>query len=535
MAALHSATFKRGPAEGPYDAVVVGGGAVGGFAALLLTEAGLRVLVLDAGVARSPLRKPLHWAVGRVVRRLADPSGMRFISPKLAYRGRAVLKILARRRQPIQSRCYAWERAPDAFVDDIECPYTTPPDKPFDWFRSRQLGGRLALPGHGRQYYRFSREDLSPADCLSPAWPFPPEELDPWYAQIERRLKLTGALDNIPHLPDSEIADIVVPTPAEAAAAEKLRARWPDIRIAAGRFAPPLNTLALASLSGRLRIRQGAIVRNVEVSESGRVRGVTWIDQATGAEMQTAAPVVFLCASTLETTRILMLSRSERSPNGLGGASKVLGHFLMDHLKIQADGIGPALPPGPIPQEGRCLYLPRFDTREAQTEMLGRSFVPGRGFGIQFYQSPALGRQSYFIAVAFAEMLPRFENKVEIDRSRKDAWGIPILHIDCSYSEAELAMAEQQILALRELAEAIGTSPITVDTAPKAPGGASHECGTARMGADAGNSVLNPHNECWDARGLYVTDGACFPSQGSQNPTLTMLALTARASHHLLR
>jgi choline dehydrogenase-like flavoprotein len=525
---LRATTLQALRAEDRHDAVVVGAGAAGGMAALRLTEAGLRVLVLDAGLKPSPLCSPLEWMIGGLVSRLADPAGMRFIPPRLAYKGRAVLKILARRRQPIQSRCYAWERAPLAFVDDIDCPYTTPPERPFVWLRARQPGGRMTIPGHGRQYYRFGSDDFTPSDGLSPAWPLQPGELDPWYAMVERRLGLTGAREGLPWLPDSELATSIEPTPAEAATRRAVAARWPAARPVHGRYAAPLDSLEIAAATGRLLLRNGAIAREIEVDDAGRVRGVAWIDQKTGAQMRACAPVVFLCASALESTRLLLLSRTPRCPNGLGAASGVLGRGLMDHVMIKAEGTGPRLPPGPLPTDGRCLYLPRFDARELPEP------ARGRGFGVQLYQFPAPGDRSYFIAVAFAEMLPRPENRVTLDANQCDAWGIPTLRIDCTYSQAELSRAREQTAALRALAEVADATVTGIDDVPPPPGSANHECGTARMGSQPGNSVLDPHNQCWDARGLYVTDGACFPSQGSQNPTLTILALTARACDHAL-
>jgi choline dehydrogenase-like flavoprotein len=151
------------------------------------------------------------------------------------------------------------------------------------------------------------------------------------------------------------------------------------------------------------------------------------------------------------------------------------------------------------------------------------------------YQTPARGQRSYFNAASFAEMLPQPENRVTLDPERRDAWGIPVLRIDCAHGDGELIRAREQIAALRELAKVVGVTLTEIDEAPGPPGIAIHECGTARMGSDPASSVLDPHNQCWEAQGLYVTDGACFPSQGSQNPTLTILALTARACDHALR
>jgi choline dehydrogenase-like flavoprotein len=513
-AALRATTRQDLRGAGSFDALVIGNGAAGGLAALLLTEAGLRVLVLEAGSAGSPRRSLSRWLIRSTVARLL---------------GSSAVEALDRRRQPIQSRCHVWSLGPEAFVDDFDCPFTTPPDRPFVWVRARQLGGRMVIPGHGRQYYRLGPDDFAPADGLSLPWPLHPGELDPWYALVERRLGLVGAREGLPWLPDGELANVIEPTAAEAELQRGISTRWPRYKSVLARFAPPLDTLEAAARTKRLLIREGAIVREIEVDGSGRVRGVVWLDQRKRTAERTPAPLVFLCASTLESTRVLLLSHSSRSTSGLGAASGVLGRCLMDHVKIQAVGDGPPLAPGPPQEVGRCLYLPRFDARELPAPR------PGRGFGVQLYQHPAGRERSYFSANSFAEMLPREENRVTLDPRRRDAWGIPVLHIDCSHGEIELVRAREQSAALRALADVAGVTLTRIDEVPAPPGASIHECGTARMGSDPANSVLDPHNQCWEAQGLYVTDGACFPSQGSQNPTLTILALTARACDHALR
>jgi choline dehydrogenase-like flavoprotein len=513
-AALRATTLEVARDATCYDAIVVGAGAAGGLAACLLTEAGLRVLVLDAGVVRSPAHLFSRWLVRGFTRRIL---------------GCAALVAIDRRRHAIQRQCYAYPLAPHAFVDDLDCPYVTPPDHPFVWLRARQLGGRWTVSGHGRQYYRLGPTDFTAPDGRSLPWPLQPGELDPWYAAIERRLGIAGRRDNLSWLPDSELSTILEPTAAEAALQAAITERWPSARPVMGRFAPPLDTLETAADTGRLLIRTGAIAREIEVDNSGRVRGVVWIDQRSRKEERAHAPLVFLCASALESTRLLLLSRSARSPNGLGGKSGVLGHYLVDHMALRVEGIGPPLLPGSREEDGRCLYLPRFDARDLSTPL------PDRGFGVQVMQtSPSEGR-SRFLAVSFAEMLPRSENRVMLDPKLRDAWGIPALHIDCSHNDADLSLARDQALALRQLAEVAGVTVTHIDEMPGPPGISNHECGTARMGSDPASSVLDPYNECWEARGLFVTDGACFPSQGTQNPTLTILALTARACDHVLR
>jgi choline dehydrogenase-like flavoprotein len=498
---------------GAYDVLVVGAGAAGGLAAQLLTEAGLRVLVLDAGAPKSQR--------GFFSRRLIR-------SAILRLRGPAGVDAFDRKRQPVQSRCYVWSLAPGAFVDDFDCPYVTPADRPFIWVRCRQLGGRMMIPGHGQQYYRLGSSDFAPADGLSPAWPLRPGELDPWYSLVERRLELFGTRDGLPWLPDSEIAHVLERSPAEAELQCAISTRWPGYRSVLARFGDPFNALDAAARTGRLLVYQGAIVREVVVDRSGRVRGVVWLDQRTRSVERASAPLVFLCASTLESTRVLLLSRSSQGTGGLGASSGVLGRHLMDHVMVRGGGQGPPVLPGAAHKKGRCLYLPRFDARE-----LGPPRA-GRGFGVQLYQGPA-GTDSYLAAASFAEMLPRPENRVTLDPERRDAWGIPVLRIECAFSEAELARAHEQAIALRALAEVVGVTITWIEEPPLPPGSAMHECGTARMGSDPATSVLDSYNQCWEAQGLYVTDGACFPSQGSQNPTLTILALTARACDHAQR
>jgi choline dehydrogenase-like flavoprotein len=446
-AAIESATLDQIERPGRHDAVVIGGGAAGGLAAALLTQAGLRVLVLDAGW-RAPFRKaPLRRSIAMALAMLAHPKAIALMPPSLRWKGERALRLMGQIRQPVQSSCYAWPSAVEQFVDDRECPYDTPPGQPYQWIRARGLGGRML-------------------------------------------------------------------------------ARYPNAEAILGRFAPPMASLAEAAASGRLLCRTGAIVRHIELDEQGRAAGVVFHDRRAGSLKAARAPLIFLCASTLESTRILLTSRSDRHPEGIGGSSGCLGRHLMDHVTIKAEGIGPAIAATHSTHEmGPCVYLPRFNGRASGDQ------GAERGFGIRVYQSPAPGSASYFTAVADAEMLPRPKNRVTLS-SRRDAWGLPTLHIACSYDAAELEVTKMQVEALRDLADIAGARLHGyLDTLP-IPGSSIHECGTARMGSDPGQSVLDPFNECWDAKGLFVTDGAAFPSLGLQNPTLTILALTARACHH---
>jgi choline dehydrogenase-like flavoprotein len=523
---LQSTTLDALEATGSHDAIVIGAGAAGGLAAMLLAESGLRVLVLDAGLPRSRLQAPLRKLLGRLSSLLSTTEGLKFFPPALVPAARAGAMLLGKWRQPIQSQCMTWMMSPNSFVDDYDCPYVTPTDHPFLWVRVRMLGGRVAVPGHGRQYYRLGPDDFNPPDGLSPPWPLNPGELDPWYASVERRLKLSGMRDNIPGLSDSELTDYLTLTENEIELRDKILARWPSVRAVAGRYSPPLDSLERAAQTGRLQCRQGAIAHQVRVDNSGNVCGVVWIDHQSGRECESSAPLVFLCASALESTRILLLSHSRRGAEGLGTSSGSLGSYLMDHVLVSADGTGHFHSSTLGQRSNRCLYLPRFDAREANLPSYRR------GYGVQVYEFAGPAGQTHFAALSFGEMIPRRENRVTVDPFRRDKWGIPILRIHCAYSDTEFACARDQTQGLRELAALAHVNITRINETPAPPGSSYHECGTARMGTDPSNSVLDPNNQCWDARGLYVTDGACFPSQGTQNPTLTILALTARACSH---
>ena len=525
---LDATSLEAAKASGAHDAVVIGAGGAGGLAALLLAEAGLRVLVLDAGKPSRAAGVSHRVPTTRLLRHLSGPAGLKLIPRSLVPLGRLALRTLGRWRYPIQSQCAAWARSPGGFVDDRECPYIMPREHPFLWLRSRQLGGRMALAGHGRQYYRLSHDDFSRQDGLSSPWPFAPGELDSWYEKVEQRLDLSGTYDGVPWQPDSRLSHVLEPFQHEAALMKAIATRWPGTKPMLGRFAPPMNALEQAALTGRLSCRQGAVVREIEVDKTGSVSGVTWIDHATRSEARVAARLVFLCSSALESTRILMLSRGPDGTAGIGSSSGVLGRGLMDHILVTAWASAPPLAPDTQAIDGRSVYLPRFDARCAAAPT-------GRGFGVQAYQFPARSGRSHFIAGVYGEMLPKEDNRVSLAPGKRDAWGIPVLRIDCRYGATELSQAREQAKAALELIEAAGASLDRLGKVPEPLGSASHECGTARMGSAPKNSVLDLFNQCWEARGLYVTDGACFPSQGSQNPTLTILALTARACDHALR
>lgn len=521
-----------GPQSAPqdYDAIIVGAGAAGGLAARLLSDAGWRILVLDAGWTppfwRAPFRRSVAWLVGT----MANPEAIRILPQKLIWKGRQALKFLGRVRQPVQTKCFAWERMPGAFVDDVDNPYEQSKDAPFDWLRTRQVGGRMIVPGHGRQYYRLSDDELQPGDDLSAPWPFSSDEISPWYTFVEQKLNLTGSKDGLACLPDSHISVPIAANASEQELQDKLQARWPNAKSVLGRYSAPLSQADLTGDGSPVSYQRGAIAKRLVCNDKGEISGVEWHDARTGRTCEATAGTVFVCASAFESVRLLMLSATEQAPDGLGGSSGVLGRYIMDHVLVRAEGEGGPLPGEPVDMEdGRCVYLPRFDQRDPGSEGVKR------GFGVQVYRASGRPGQSYFTVVSFGEMLPRAENRITLSETETDAWGIPVPEIHCVHGPHEKSLAEAQRDAVCDLAEQVGATLHQVDETAATPGTAAHECGGARMGVDPDSSVLDPYNQCWGTKGLYVTDGSAFPSQGAQNPTLTIMALTARACDHAIR
>ena len=223
----------------------------------------------------------------------------------------------------------------------------------------------MVIPNHGKQYYRLTPRDLAPDDKLGPVWPFEYAELEPWYEEVERRLDLSGTVEDFPWFPMCKIKHPLELTRAEEELRSRIKSRWPNSRPILGTSAPPMDCLEAAAATRRLSVRTGAIVREIEVDESGHVRGVVWIDEQHKTEIHTSARLVFLCASALESTRILLLSRSPSHPLGLGANSGVLGCYLMDHVRVKGEGVAPELESDFAADVVRCIYLPRFDARRS--------------------------------------------------------------------------------------------------------------------------------------------------------------------------
>ncbi|MBI1252719.1 MAG: FAD-binding protein [Hyphomonas sp.] len=504
-----------------YDAIVVGSGAAGGVAAWRLCSLGLKVLVLEAGQLPENVHRPLTAAVSAAMNALLNSGIDNRLSPTVLRVCEKALRLAGRIRQPVQSRCFAWALSPQCLVDDVDCPYISDSEEPFHWYRSRQPGGRMLVPGHGRQYYRLGGMDGQASKAGLPVWPFDSMELDPSYRIIERTLGLRGGEDSVNSIPGRELSEALPLSSAEKKIISTLKNRWPGAKPILGHYAPPAAWLDLAAATGRLRGRAGAVVRQVLYSASGAAEGVEWFDCGTGQIETASAPIVFLCASAIESTRILMLSAGGTKAEAVGMHSPALGRYLMDHAVMSAVGYSNSLPDlaGQSVEPGRCIYVPPLDEE-------------GGPFGIQVHIHPRSASNARVDIVSFADVLPDAENRVLLELTRTDAYGVPVPRIRFRYSDAQRAIGRRQSEIIQQISEDLGLDHLSQTRKLAAPGTGIHECGTARMGSDPATSVVDPHNECWDVKGLYVTDGACFPRVDVHNPTLTIMALTARAADH---
>jgi len=486
-----------------FDAIVVGSGATGGWAAKELAASGLRVCVLEAGPLFEHMRR----------RSSAEPFEKRFA---------------IQTRLPI---CSAPHR--HLFVDDVDHPYTTPDDRPFTWIRGRVVGGRMRT--WGRVSLRISEHDLTAPerDGIGEPWPISYAELAPFYDEVETFLEVAGSREQLPWLPDGQfVAPVCEATDGFQRLRGVVQERFSGMRAIPGRVAlgEAAATLGAALATGNVTLRTDAIACRVLADRDGRrARGIAFVDRVTKQTHEVLGRVVVLAASAIETARLLLLS----APGGLGNASDVLGRNLMDHVQVSAGGTMPGLRPAADAQDlaGTC-YIPRF------RNVGGASAAFARGYGIHAnVQGSAFGGAGpvFFYLMGMGEMLPNRDNRVTLDPEVVDAWGIPAARISCAHGENEVAMAKDQQAVLAELVAALGFELFPGHELARAvPGATVHEVGTARMGASPKTSYLNAHNQAWEVPNLYVVDGSCFTTSSWQSPTLTMMALAVRAARHIV-
>jgi choline dehydrogenase-like flavoprotein len=549
--------------QSPYDVCIVGSGAGGGMAAHTLTQAGARVVLLEAG--------PLWFAT--------EDSAML----EWAYQS-------PRRGASTKERQFGeFDAALGGFSIEGE-PYTRAPGTKFDWFRSRMLGGRT---NHwGRISLRFGPYDFrrKSLDGLGDDWPITYDDVKPYYDRVDRLIGLFGSKENLPNEPDG----IFQPPPRPRCyellvkqAADRLNVTCIPSRLSIitrplnGRpachycgqcsrgcrtnanFSSPSVLLKPALDTGRLTIIPNAMAREVLTDDRGLATGVAYIDKASGQELAVRARVVVLAASALESARLLLNSKSSRFPQGLANSSGVVGKYITDTTGADLAGIIPRLADGLPHNEdgvgGMHLYMPWWldnktldFPRGYHIEVWGGRGMPSYGFmgGIQRY--PGGGgygatlkdtyRRYYGSVVGFSgrgEMIPNDDSYCEIDPDTVDRWGIPVLRFHWKWSDHEVRQVRHMMDTFEALIQQMGGTllwdkPGAKDDYGIATGGSIiHELGAVRMGADPKTSVLNPHCQAWDVKNLFVADGGPFVSQADKNPTWTILALSMRTSDYI--
>ena len=547
-----------------YDVLIVGSGASGGWVAKEVAERGLSVLMLEAGPPRVPTRDFTEhvWPY------------------QLKFRGFGDQQRLLE-NQPVQRLCYACdEYSHQFFVNDHENPYTFPADKPFMWIRGRQVGGKTFC--WARESYRYSDYEFKAAsrDGYGEDWPISYKELEPYYDRVESFIGVSASREGLAQFPDGQFLPPMALSCGAAQAQQVIGQKFgwrvmPD-RVAvltvphrgrpachycdecqrgcftASYFNSPSVTLPAAARTGKMTLVSDAVVSHVLMNRSGQAEGVHYIDRSTHQHREAYARVVVLAAAALESTRILLNSRSSQFPQGVGNHEGVLGHYLMDHFTIEGGGgLMPGLASSKREPVGRpCGFIIpkyanvgtnrnssflrgyRFDGDGSQ-ELYGHAFLLPE-YGDAWRQKVRSDIPYYFGIGAQGECLPRKDNYVALDPHKKDTWGIPVLHIVSSYGENEHAMAKAMRADLSAILDEMKLSEINPPSERLSVFGKNiHECGTARMGNDPKTSVVDRNCKVHGVRNLFVSDGAVFVTQGCYEPTLTIMAISARVGEHI--
>lgn len=547
-----------------YDAIVIGSGISGGWAAKELCENGLKTLVLERG---------------RIVEHVVDYPTMNHDPWDLDMRGALGSEDL--KKHSVGARAgFVGAYNHHFYANDQENPYTEV--KPFLWVRAHQMGGRSLL--WGKQCYRWSELDFeaNAKDGHGIDWPIRYRDIEPWYTYVEKFAGISGEAMGLPQLPDSHFLPPMELNCVEKELKGRIEKEFPGRNLIIGRVAhltEPLNgrgqcqfrnrcdrgcpygayfssnavTLPAAHSTGNLTIRPYSIVQSIIYDDQkGKATGVRIIDSETNEAVEFHARVIFCNASTLGTTQILLNSTSGRFENGLGNDSGELGHNLMDHTyRVGAmgkvDGFEENYYKGRRPNG---IYIPRYVNISEETKsdkfLRGFGYQGGAGrsnwaaganlesFGADFKDGLMKPGPWEFFITGFAECLPYHDNKVSLDTGNLDKWGQPTLAIDCEFKENEKALNRQIQEDAVEMLERSNVKEVVGFDNDHEPGYGIHEMGTARMGRDPKTSVLNGTNQVHACKNVFVTDGACMTSSSCVNPSLTYMAITARAANHAI-
>ncbi|MBB5646140.1 GMC oxidoreductase [Pedobacter cryoconitis] len=544
--------------DSTYDAIVVGSGISGGWAAKELCEKGLKVLMLERGGPYDHIKDY----------KTAQKNPWEF-----EHRGATTAE--QKKKYPVIHRGWAANEAVmDGWANEQDCPYTE--TKPFTWWRSYRMGGRSIL--WGRQSYRWSQLDFegNEKDGIATPWPIGYADLAPWYDHVEKFAGISGSIENIAHLPDGHFLPPMELNCVEKDMAQRIKKEYHEKRhLIIGRvanltaaipgrtkcefrnrcwegcpfggyFSTQSSTLPAAMKTGNLTVRPYSLVKQVLYDKnSKKATGVEILDTETNQTYEFKSKIVFLCASTLNTAWVLFNSATDVWPGGLGSSSGELGHNVMDHhYNVGASGSVEGFEDQYVfGRRANGFYIPRFvnlggDKRDylrgfgyqggASREGWGRE-IAELNIGGDFKDALAEPGKWTIGATGFGEILPYHENKVSLDKNKKDKWGLPVLAMDAELKENEFKMRKDMKEEMRAMFDAAGIKNINTWDNGHALGHGIHEMGTARMGRDPKTSVLNKWNQVWDCMNVFVTDGACMTSSACQNPSLTYMALTARA------
>ena len=547
-----------------FDAIVVGSGISGGWAAKELCEKGLKTLVLERG---------------RMVKHIEDYPTMNLDPWDVKHGGRTTQEELKNYNK--QKRWGIHEGNRHFYNKDSEYDYDE--IKPFDWIRGTQVGGRSLI--WGRQTYRWSDDDFEAnlRDGIAVDWPVRYKEIAPWYSYVEKFIGVSGEALNLPQLPDSEFLPPMELNCVEKELQSSIAKNYTDRVLTIGRvahitegtkngsgrkacqyrnrcdrgcpygayFSSNSSTIPVAEKTGKLILRPNSVVSEVIYNkDKKRATGVRVVNTVTKEISEFKAKIIFLCASSMASTAILMNSKSDRFPNGLGNDSGELGHNIMDHqlgsgASGKYEGYKDRYYYGRRPNG---FYIPRFRNIGGKSKNL--DFI--RGYGYQGgasrgdwskaikelsygsdFKNAILEPGGWSIGMGgFGEVLPYHENRMFLDYDKIDSYGLPKIVFDAEFKENEKKMKEDWKIQAAEMLENAGCKDVTINDSNAPIGKGIHEMGTARMGRDPKTSVLNKYNQIHSVKNVFVTDGAFMTSSGTQNPSLTYMAFTARAVDH---